>query len=233
MQAMTIRMVLIWSLAPAIASGKIARPGRPRHNDAMVPDSGDGTATSDPTYAFKPSLMGAMSEFTLRPDTLDWQIGRRSGRIRYNRVEAVRLSYRPVTMQSHRFLAEIWSAGNPKIQISSVSWRSMVEQERLDAAYAAFIGELHRRLAAAGAPVRLSTGLPHATYWIGLIVFAVVMAATAILTVRAMMLGQWSAAAIIGAFFAVFAYQVGNHFRRNRPGRYRADAIPPGIMPQA
>ena len=48
----------------------------------MLPDSGDGTATSDPTYAFKPSLMGAMSQFTLRPDALDWQIGRRSGSIR-------------------------------------------------------------------------------------------------------------------------------------------------------
>jgi hypothetical protein len=214
-------------------AAKIARVEGARHNDAMVPNSGDGTATSDPTYCFKPSLMGAMSQFTLGPDTLDWQIGRRSGRIPYNQIDGIRLSYRPVTTQSHRFIAEIWSAGNPKIQISSVSWRSMVEQERLDAAYAAFIGELHRRLAAAGAPAQLSTGLPHATYWIGLTVFAAVMAATAILAVRALIAGQWSAAAIIAAFFAVFAYQIGNHFRRNRPGRYRADAIPPNIMPSA
>jgi hypothetical protein len=224
-------MRLIWALAPAIASRKIACGEVARHNGAMIPDSGDGMAPSDPTYAFKTSLMGAMAQFTLRPDTLDWQLGRRSGSIRYDRIAAVRLSYRPVTTQSHRFVAEIWSADNPKIQISSASWRSMFEQERMDAAYAAFIGELHRRLAAAGAPAQFSTGLPHATYWVGVVVFAAVMIATAILGVRALIAGQWSAAAIVGAFLAVFAYQIGNHFRRNRPGRYRADAIPPNIIP--
>jgi hypothetical protein len=224
-------MDLIWGLVPTIAS-KIACGEGARHNDAMVPDSGDGTTPDDPTYAYKPSLMGAMAQFTLRPDALDWQLGRRSGRIRYDRIAAVRLSYRPATTQSHRFVTEIWSAGNPKIQIVSASWRSMFEQERQDAAYAAFIGELHRRLAAAGAAVQLSTGLPHATYWLGAAVFAAVMAATAVLALRALMAGQWSAAAIVVAFLAVFVYQIGNHFRRNRPGRYRADAIPPNVMPR-
>ena len=91
-----------------------------------------------------------MCQFTLKPDALEWQIGRRSGRVRYDRVRAVRLSYRPVTMQTHRFITEIWSADNPKIQIVSVSWRSIMEQERLDKAYSAFVTELHRRVSARG-----------------------------------------------------------------------------------
>jgi hypothetical protein len=135
-------------------------------SDIMASDIAD-EPSGDPTYAFKASLIGSLCQFTLKPDALEWQIGRRSGRIRYDAVSAVRLSYRPVTMQSHRFIAEIWSPGNPKIQIVSVSWRSIMEQQRLDAAYAAFIIELHRRLAAAGAPARFSTGLPFATYWVG------------------------------------------------------------------
>ena len=118
----------------------------------MTPDIADEKPPRDPTYAFKPSLIGGMCEFTLKPDALEWQIGRRSGRVRYDRVRAIRLSYRPVTTQSHRFITEIWSADNPKIQIVSVSWRSIMEQERLDAAYSAFVTELHRRVAAAGAP---------------------------------------------------------------------------------
>ena len=126
----------------------------------MTPENADDEATGDPTYAFKPSLIGAMCQFTLKPDALEWQIGRRSGRVRYDRVRAVRLSYRPVTMQSQRFITEIWSADNPKIQIVSVSWRSIMEQERLDKAYSAFVTELHRRLAAAGAAAKFSTGLP-------------------------------------------------------------------------
>ena len=59
-------------------------------------------------------------------------------------------------MQSHRFITEIWSADNPKIQIVSASWRSIMEQERLDEAYPSFISELHRRIAAARRARRIS-----------------------------------------------------------------------------
>jgi hypothetical protein len=193
----------------------------------------EGDEAGDPTYAFKPSLLGTASGFSLAPDALLWQVGSRTGRIRYDRIRAVRLSYRPVTMQSHRFIAEIWAADNPKLQIASVSWRSLVEQRRQDEAYSAFIAELHRRLAAAGSTARFTTGVPAGTYWIGLVLLAAVMAAIGGLVVRAMMLGQWSASAIVAVFFVVFAVQIGNYFRRNRPIRYRADAIPASVLPRS
>jgi hypothetical protein len=209
---------------------------RARHNDAMTsdmmtPDIAD-EPPGDPTYAFKASLVGSLCQFTLRPDALEWQVGRRSGRIRYDAVRAVRLSYRPVTMQSQRFIAEIWTPGHPKIQIVSVSWRSIMEQQRLDAAYAAFIVELHRRLAAAGAPARFSTGLPFATYWVGVVVFGAVLAATGSLLIRAMSFDQWAPMVVVGIFFLVFAYQLGTYLYRNRPGRYRPDAIPADVLPK-
>jgi hypothetical protein len=49
--------------------------------------------------------------------------------------------------------------------------------------------------------------------------------------VRSLQTQQWSAAAVVGVFFVVFAVQIGNYFRRNRPGRYRPDAIPPELLP--
>jgi hypothetical protein len=185
----------------------------------------------NPTYAYKASMAGAMRQFTLKPDGLYWQIGHRSGQVRYERIRAVRLSYRPVTMQSHRFVAEIWPGDESKIQIVSVSWRSMVDQQRLDAAYVAFTNELHRRLAAAGGDTRFSTGLPLVTFWAGVVVLAGVLAATAVLAFRAALLAQWSTSAVIGAFFALFAYQIGHYLHRNRPGRYRPDAIPAVVLP--
>jgi len=191
----------------------------------------DGSS-DDPSYAYKPSLIGSGCQLTLRPDALEWQIGRRSGRLRYDRITAVRLSYRPVTMQSHRFIAEIWSPGHPKIQIVSVSWRSIMEQERLDKAYTGFVAELHRRIAAAGAQTRFSTGLPAATYWVGVVMFSAVLLATGALFVRAVGTVAWAATAVVGIFFLVFAYQLGTYFYRNRPGRYRPDAIPTEVLPQ-
>ena len=211
----------------------IACAGSLRHNDRMTSEIADDTAVADPTYAFKPSLIGAICQFTLKPDAMDWQIGGRSGRLRYDRVRAVRLSYRPVTMQSHRFITEIWSADNPKIQIVSASWRSIMEQERLDNAYSAFVTELHRRVAAAGGAAKFTTGLPVVTYWIGVVIFAAVILATGALVVRAISFVQWAATAVVAIFFLVFAYQLGNYFYRNRPGRYRADAIPNGVLPRS
>jgi hypothetical protein len=204
----------------------------PRHNNAMNSDIAD-EPPGDPSYAFKASLIGSMCQFTLKPDVLEWQVGRRSGRIRYDTIRAVRLTYRPVTMQSHRFITEIWSPGNPKIQIVSVSWRSIMEQQRLDAAYAAFIIELHRRLAAAGAPARFSTGLPFATYWAGVVIFGAVLVATGSLLVRAMNFDQWAPMVVVAIFFLVFAYQLGTYFYRNRPGRYRPNAVPAEVLPKA
>jgi hypothetical protein len=198
----------------------------------MTPDDAEDEVRQ-PTYAFKPSLIGAPSKFTLEPETLHWDTGRLSGRIRYDRIRAIRMSFRPVTTQPYRFLTEIRSPDSPKLQISSVSWRSMVQQERLDADYAAFIIELHRRLSAAGSRARLSAGLPVINYWVGVLVFGVTLVGSAGLVLRAINPQQWAATAVLLIFFAVFAYQLGNYFYRNRPGRYASDALPPMLLPRS
>jgi hypothetical protein len=185
-----------------------------------------------PTYAFKPSVVGGWCTFTLKPDGLHWQIGARGGRVRYERIRAVRLSFRPVTMQSRRFVTEIWSTDNPKIQIVSVSWRSVVEQVRQDGPYSDFVTELHRRLAACGSAAQFTTGLPAISYWLGVVTFVAVLVAMAVVMLRTARLEQWSASAIVAAIFAVFALQIGNYFRRNKPSRYRPDAIPREVLPK-
>jgi hypothetical protein len=185
----------------------------------------------NPAYAFKASLAGGMRRFTLKPDALHWQVGNRGGSARYDRIRAVRLSYRPVTMQSHRFVAEIWPVGQSKIQIVSVSWRSMMEQQRLDAAYAAFLAELHRRIATARGNTQLSAGLPLVIYWIGVTVFTAVLLATAALVVRAAQTAQWTATVFVALFLAVFTYQIGQYFYRNQPRRYPSGQIPAAVMP--
>src|SRR5258708_1017115 len=175
---------------------------RPRHNDTMTSDIAD-EPFGDPTYAFKASLIGSMCQFALKPDALEWQIGRRSGRIRYDAVRAVRLSYRPVTMQSHRFIPEIWSAGNPKIQIVSVSWRSIMEQQRLGA------------------------------YGVGVVKCGGFLLATGGWRVRGRNFDQGARRVVVAIFFLVFAYQLGTYFYRTRRGRYRPDAVPVDVLPKA
>ena len=104
----------------------------------------------------------------------------------------------------------------------------MVEQQRLDRPYAAFVAELHRRLALAAPPARYEQGSNPLLYWPGLIVFAGVSLALAVLIVRAPCKPIRDAgAAFVAAFCRCCLWQGGNFFRRNRPGVYRAEAPPP------
>ncbi len=192
----------------------------------------------DPVYGYKPSLMGAGWEFRLRPDALEWRAGRHEGRVRYGSIARVRLSFRPVTMQTRRFLTEIWPGRGPRLSIASTSWRSLVEQVAQDQAYGAFIRELHRRIAAqhslaqiSFAQVSFETGSPAILYWPGLVVFVGVGLALAALTVRALQVGEFAGAALVGGFFALFMWQSGTYFQRNRPGTYRPDALPKDLVP--
>jgi hypothetical protein len=200
--------------------------------NATAESDNEDTDAGSLSYIYKPSLLGAPSQFLLRQDGLQWHVGAYQGFISYRDVRRVRISYRPATLQSQRFVTEIWSERNPKLQIASASWRNFVDQERLDSGYTDFITELHRRLAAIGSAAQFSTGMPAANYWIGAVVFGAALLALGVMTVRALQVGEWAGAAIVGALSAAFAFQLGNYFLRNRPGRYRPDALPPNLLPR-
>ena len=107
----------------------------------------------------------------------------------------------------------------------------MVEQEAQDQAYGAFVRELHRRIAAAGATTVFDCGSPALLYWPGLAVFAAVVAGFAVLIVQALNSGTYAGAAVVGGFLGLCVWQSGTYFWRNRPGRYRPDALPKELVP--
>jgi len=189
--------------------------------------AGEGVA-----YTYRASLLGAPWEFKLVGDGIDWANGRKSGRVPFRTLRRVRLSFRPSSMQTHRFAAELWADGAPKLEILSSSWKSMVEQERLDKPYAAFIAELHRRIALAPPPARFEQGSHPLLYWPGLIVYVGVSLGLAWLVMRALQAGVKGGAAFVGGFLALFLWQGGNFFRRNRPGLYSPESPPAELMPK-
>ncbi len=192
----------------------------------------DDETAQYPRYAYKPSLMGAPWSFQLAPDALVWSLGSMSGRIPYASIHRIRLGFRPVTMQSYRFIAEIWSERAPKIPVSSASWKSMVEQERQDAAYTAFITDLHERIAKAHGTPRLDAGSIPFLYWPGLLIFIGISLATAALIARALQQGESTASLFLLGFFMLLLWQLGSFFKRNLPRRYTLDQIPPDVLPK-
>src|SRR5947209_8268309 len=157
-------------------------------------EANSSTDATDVTYGYKPSLMGSPFEFRLTPDALEWRRGESAGRTPYGRVRRIRLGFRPITMQTYRFFAEIWVADGSKLQIASTSWKSLVEHQRFDSAYRTFVTELCRRVGGADGPTVFQIGSPVVIYCLGALVLVGASLALAGLIVRALQVDAWSGA---------------------------------------
>jgi hypothetical protein len=182
-------------------------------------------------YAYKASLIGAAQQFDLIDSGLSWRFAGRSGLWRYSDITAIRLSYRPVSMQARRFRADLRHVLGGRLVLISTSWQTAALMAPQDRDYRAFVTELHRRMADAGSMAVLTGGLGHWTYSAAVWLLALVGTGMTVLLVRALTTGQSAGAAFLVGFAALFAWQVGGFVRRNRPVVYRFDHIPERLLP--
>ena len=197
----------------------------------MSDESQDDMISPETYYVFKPSLVGAFMEFRLHTDNIEWRGGRFTRRIFYRDVRKVRMSFRPVTNENYRFVTEIWPKTGGKFLIASTSWRGLVQQERHNAGYTAFVRELHRRIGAAGAAAEFRAGSPTLLYWPGVAVFAGLCIGIVALAAQSLQGDAFLGFALVGAVMVFFLWQMANFFRRNLPGTYRPDALPLRALP--
>src|SRR3984893_6675802 len=149
-------------------------------------------ATTGVRYAYKASLVGAAHRFELTEEGLSWQVGGKSALWPYDQIAAIRLSYRPVSMQSRRFRADIDRSGGGRLAIVSTSWQTAALMAPQDRDYRAFITQLHRRMAEAGSNAALSGGLRPGIYAAAVGLLALVGIAITGLFVRAIATGEFA-----------------------------------------
>jgi hypothetical protein len=191
----------------------------------------DGLGAPITSYAYKASLIGSAHRFELTDEGLSWRIAGRSGVWRYDEISAIRLSFRPVSMQQHRFRADVSRASGGRIAILSTSWQTAALMEPQDRGFRNFLVELHARMAKAGSRAELTAGLGRKTYAAVLAFLAVLAVAMAGLLIRALMIGEFAGVLFILGFAALFAWQVGGFVRRNQPRSYSFDRLPAGLLP--
>ncbi|WP_407118424.1 hypothetical protein [Bradyrhizobium sp. LMG 9283] len=187
-----------------------------------------GSATS---YAYKASLIGSAHRFELTEEGLSWHIGGRSSLWRYDEISAIRLSFRPVSMQQHRFRADVSRAGGGCIAILSTSWQTAALMAPQDNGFRDFLIELHARMAKAGSRAELTAGLGRKTYAAVLALLALLAVAMAGLLIRALLIGEFAGVLFILGFAALFAWQIGGFVRRNQPRSYSFDRVPKALLP--
>lgn len=182
-------------------------------------------------YAYKPSLVGMARQFELRDEGLWSQVSGRADIWPYDRIAVLNLSYRPVSMQSRRFRADIVHANGRHVRLYSTTWQTVALMAPQNDSYRAFILELHRRLGEAKAPVTLLGGINPTVYLIGQCLAALVGIAMLGLIVRGAMVGEFVGLLFLLGFAAIFAWQIGGFLRRNRPQFYTLDHLPKDLLP--
>lgn len=195
------------------------------------PTSGDKVAAAGPSYSYKPSLIGAPFTFQLTDAGLFWRMASRSGVWPYATIATIRLSYRPVSMQSRRFRTDILNEAGQSIRILSVSWQTAALVAPQDEPYRTFVRELHRRVGVAGGKPALIAGLARPTYGLALAAMVLVGLALAGLFIRAAMIGSYAGMLFLAGFAALFGWQLGGFMTRNKPRSYAADDVPRDLLP--
>jgi hypothetical protein len=181
-------------------------------------------------YGYKASLIGAAHLYELTAEGLSWRTGRKAGLWLYPDIAEIRLSYRPMGMQSKRFRADLRHADGSRIVIMSTS-KQTVALMQPQAGYRGFILDLHRHLAAAGSAALLRGGLRPGLYRAIVAALALVGVAMAALLLRALLTGEFAGAAFIIGFAVFAAWQLSDVLRRNRPRNYTFADVPADLLP--
>jgi hypothetical protein len=191
--------------------------------------AGEGARTI--SYAYKASLISSAYQFELTDAGLSWQMGRRSGVWPYADIASIRLSYRPMSMQSRRFRADIDRAGGERIAILSTTWQTVSLMTPQDQDYRAFMIELHRRMKAAGSKASLIGGIGTVTYAMAVAVLVLLAIAMIGLFVRALATSEFTGALFLVGMAVWFAWTIGGFIKRNRPRGYSFDELPGTLLP--
>ncbi|NOJ45014.1 hypothetical protein [Bradyrhizobium archetypum] len=190
-----------------------------------------GEGSSSTRYTYKGSLIGSAHELELTDHGLSWEAPGKYGIWSYADIAGVRLSYRPVSMQSRRFRADIEHNSGQRLAIFSTSWQTVALMVPQDREYRAFIEQLHRRLKAAGGPVALVGGIGPIAYAGGCLLLALVAIAVAALLARAVATGEFAGALFLLGFAALAGWQMGGFIWRNKPQLYTFDELPQTLLP--
>jgi hypothetical protein len=196
----------------------------------MLPDMAD--STDIPTYSMRANAFVAPRSYQLTDDALTWQDdGKPLDGVFFDQIAEVRLSYSPTRVVTRRYRTQVILRAGGMVELYNMSYRGFADFEDRSEAYAAFVAEFHRRLAAKGKDVRYHAGNTAFGY-------AAILATTAFTFLGlAFLLLLLPIAALPGiiivklVIIAAFVPTLLRYLRRARPMTYAPLAIPPEMMP--
>lgn len=187
----------------------------------------------DLTYAHRPKPLAGAMILRLAQDRIIGERGAKQQAILLSKLARIRLRYSPRNTSRLAFTCEVTAIDGRGVSFDNISWKSLMEAERLDEDYRRFVKALVVRAADACPDTRLEAGVS---------LFRYRLIQISGFTVLAGLVGSAIAAAIgksliVAGFAAALVIYIGHWLRefltRNRPRAFTADAIPEEVLPAA
>lgn len=183
------------------------------------------------TYSYHPRLGGAGVQLALEEGALAWLVGPREGRLRLADIGRLRLRFQPAKFAGATFELEILGREGSRLVVASASRTSLTAVKDQGPDYARFVCALHAALAAEGAGVECRGGYGPLRWWTMAVLGAGAALGLVAVVGFALAQGQWTAAGLIALLSAVVVWPTAETLARNRPLRYRLDALPARLLP--
>lgn len=187
----------------------------------------------DPTiYRQRPHALSAEVEFSLQDESLAWEDAKGAkGHLAYADIVRTRLAFDPARIRQTRHVLDLYSKAGARIRLTSTTYAGMGQYKPRNRAFAAFVRDLHGRIATANPGLHCETGRGWAPYVAYLGIFVVCLAAMA--WGVAMMWGQdqRAAAGVLALMVAYFCWLGWDYGVRNRPAVFDPRDVPARALP--
>lgn len=167
-------------------------------------------------------------------DWLEINEGARMERFRLRDVEALRLSYRPRSLDYHVFRLDLRMRDGRTLKLHNISSQPgamFKPHQRWDSGYRLLAQGLVERVAAQAPAARMEAGFPAARYWIAGGAGAIILVTMALRLAQALALQDWRVAAVAGLGACVSALFLWPFLRRNKPRSLRSGMVPAEVLP--
>ncbi|MFG1344287.1 hypothetical protein V5F59_05290 [Xanthobacter autotrophicus DSM 431] len=189
------------------------------------------SAEGGASYSYLPRLGGAGVRLTLGPGVLLFAVGAKEGRLSLADIIEVRLRFQAAKFAGTAFEMELRGRDGTQLKIGSASRTSLTAVRDQGSAYAAFVRAFHAARGGAGGECRYIGGFPAWRFRLMAVLGVATVAGLVAVIGFALSERQWNAAVLLAALSAALAWPTGQMVWRNRPVRYRPEAVPAHLLP--
>lgn len=187
----------------------------------------------DPTtFRLRANAFAGERTYRLTEDALTWEEeGKPLDGVFYDDIAEVRLTFAPTRVVTNRYRTQIIFRQGGSIDLTNADYVSLANFVEKNAEYAAFLRELHRRLAARGRDTVFRKGSSTAGYIAGLFLTVFILAMIALAFLLLFNFGIVWIAVIKLVIILYFVPTLIRFIRRARPAGYDPLDLPADVLP--